>query len=107
VDTLRHAIPECNLAIAVWAMKEDDLILLVYVDATTDPKLWLFTLSNYLTYDKFIEVLVTLWSIWWARHNKLVHQGEFQSPLSTDCFMGGGNSVWENFGGRYDIYTQE
>ena len=48
VDTRRHSLLECNMARAVWAMREDDLLLPLYGDETTDPKLWIFNLSSTL-----------------------------------------------------------
>ena len=91
-DTWRHSLLECNLAIAVWAMKEDDIELPLFGDETTDPKLCLFTLSNVLSQEKFIKVLVTLWAIWWARR-KLIHADEHQSPLSTHMFI---RDTWQS-----------
>ena len=55
------------MARAVWALKDDDSIMSLFGDETHDPKLWLFSLSNKLNRQKIIEVLVTLWAIWWAR----------------------------------------
>ena len=60
VDTWRHSLLECNMAQAVWALREDDVILPLLADETIDPKMWLFTLSNTLSQRQFIEVLVTL-----------------------------------------------
>jgi hypothetical protein len=74
------------MAYSVWALKEDDIMLPLFTDETEDPKLWLFTLSRTLSQQKFVEVLVTLWAIWWARR-KLIHENEQQSPLSTDLFI--------------------
>jgi hypothetical protein len=74
------------MAKSVWALKEDHIILPLYGDETDDPKLWLFSLSTTLSSAKFIEVLVTLWAIWWVRR-KLIHEDMFQSPLSTHAFI--------------------
>ena len=74
------------MARAVWAMKEDDIAAPVFGDESDDPKLWLFSLSNSLSQEKFIGVLVTLWAIWWARR-KIIHEDEYQSPLSTHAFI--------------------
>jgi ribonuclease HI len=74
------------MARPVCALKEDDITLPLFDDETTDPKLWLFQLSNILNQASFIEVLVTLWAIWWARR-KVIHEDEFQSPLSTHSFI--------------------
>jgi hypothetical protein len=39
-----------------------------------------------LDHNKFIKMLVTLWAIWTARR-KAVHEGLFQSPISTFDFV--------------------
>jgi hypothetical protein len=39
-----------------------------------------------LTRDDFAKVAVTLWAIWFARR-KILHEGEYQSPLSTHLFI--------------------
>jgi ribonuclease HI len=77
---------ECNMARSVWSLKENDIMLPLMSDETHDPRLWLFNLSRTLTQSDFIEVLVTLWSIWWARR-KLIHEGEQQAPLSMHLFI--------------------
>jgi hypothetical protein len=59
-DTWRHSLLECNMAKAVWALKDDDITLPLFGDETPDPRLWLFSLSNTLSQEKFIEVLLTL-----------------------------------------------
>ena len=33
-----------------------------------------------------MELLTTLWAIWWARR-KLIHEQEYQSPISTHAFI--------------------
>jgi hypothetical protein len=45
------------MARVVWALMEDDLTLPLFDDETSDPKLWLFSLRNTLSQEKFIEVL--------------------------------------------------
>jgi hypothetical protein len=44
------------------------------------------TLCHTLSQQTFVQVLVTLWAIWWARR-KAIHEEEFQSPLSTHQFI--------------------
>jgi hypothetical protein len=86
IDSWRHSLLDCNLAKVVWSLREDDLVLPLVADETTDAKLWLFSLSSTLRQEEFIEALVTLWAIWWARR-KAIHEEEFQSPLSTHMFI--------------------
>jgi ribonuclease HI len=49
-------------------------------------KQWLFTMMDSLNHDEFIEIVVTLWAIWYARR-RLIHEGKQQSPLSTFMFV--------------------
>jgi hypothetical protein len=74
------------MARAVWALMDDDLVDLLRMDETPDPKLWLMSLCTNLSQRKFVQVLVTLWEIWWARR-RAIHEDEFQNPLSTHCFI--------------------
>lgn len=76
VDSWRHSLLDCNLAKSVWALREDDVSIPVFGDETNDAKLWLFGLSATLDSAMFVEVLVTLWAIRWARR-RAIHEGEF------------------------------
>jgi hypothetical protein len=49
-------------------------------------KQWLFAMMESLSPDDFARVAVTLWAIWFARR-KIIHEEEFQSPLSTHMFI--------------------
>jgi ribonuclease HI len=81
-DSWGHSLLECNMARSVWSLWDEEDVEPLMVDEATDPKLWLMSLSNTLPQRKFVQVLVTLWAIWWARR-KAIHEEEFQSPLST------------------------
>lgn len=85
-DSWRHALLDCNMAKCVWALRDDDSCVALYGDETPDAKLWLFGLFSTLSSHKVVEVLVTLWSIWYARR-RAMHENEFQSPLSTHLFI--------------------
>jgi hypothetical protein len=39
-----------------------------------------------LDHSSFVELVVTLWAIWFARQ-RLIHDGEQQSPISTFAFV--------------------
>jgi hypothetical protein len=52
----------------------------------TSAKHWLFAMMGSLSRDDFARVAVTLWAIWYARW-KIIHEEEFQSPLSTHLFI--------------------
>jgi hypothetical protein len=51
-----------------------------------DAKQWLFSMINSLKQDDLNHCLVTLWAIWFARR-QAIHEGKFQSPLSTHAFV--------------------
>jgi hypothetical protein len=72
------------MARSVLVLKEADIILPLFADETHDPKLWLFQLSNILKQESFIEILVTLWAIWWARR-KVIPMGQVGSSAAGDC----------------------
>ena len=85
-DTWRHSLLDCNMAKAVWSLAEDDLVVPLLGDETDDPKLWLLSLCKSMSQDRFIQVLVTLWAIWWARR-KVIHEDIYQSSLSIHLFI--------------------
>jgi hypothetical protein len=45
----------------------------------------LFAMMESMPCDEFAKVAVTLWRIWYARQ-KIIHDEEYQSPLSTHLF---------------------
>jgi hypothetical protein len=85
-DSWRHSLLDCNMARAVWSLSDEDVFEHLLADGSEDPKLWLLSLCENLCQSKFILVLTTLWSIWWARR-RAIHEDEFQSPLSTHHFI--------------------
>ena len=50
-----------------------------------DARLWLFLLFETTSQHDRACILVTLWSIWWARR-RAIHDNEFQSAMTTWCF---------------------
>lgn len=76
------------MAKSVWALRDDDSSLPIYEDETPDQKLWLLGLSETLSNNKFLEALVTLWSIWYARRHA-IHEQEYQSPCQPTCSLAG------------------
>lgn len=85
-DTWRHALLECNMAKCIWALMDEDLIDFLAANKHDDPKLWLFELVESVSQREMIQILVTLWAIWWARRRS-IHEQNFQSPLSTFSFI--------------------
>jgi ribonuclease HI len=49
-------------------------------------KQWIFAMIGSLNHAAFVEMVVTLWAIWYARR-RWIHEGEQQSPLSTFLFV--------------------
>jgi hypothetical protein len=49
-------------------------------------KHWLFSMMDSLSHGEFIEMIMTLWTIWYARR-RFIHEGEQQRPLSTFMFV--------------------
>lgn len=76
---------DCNVAKCVWDLMVDQLVEYLIACRNADARLWLLELMETIR-EEFVRVLVTLWSIWWARR-KAIHEHEFHSPLSTFIFV--------------------
>jgi ribonuclease HI len=74
------------VARCVWALAEEGITEHVSMNDDPSARNWLFAMMESLPRDDFARVAVTLWAIWYARR-KIVHEGEFQSPLSTHLFI--------------------
>lgn len=59
---------------------------MIISNRTDDAKLWLFWLVDTLPQEDLTWVLVAMWVIWWARRC-VIHDEQFQSPMSTSCFI--------------------
>ena len=86
VDSLRHSLFECRMARCVWALGDEETLEHVISNRSEDARLWLFWLFDTLNQQDLARVLITMWAIWWARR-RAIHDNEFQSPLSTMCFI--------------------
>ena len=86
VDTWRHSLFECGMARCVWALGDEEVLEHVIATRSDDARLWLFWLFETLDQSDLAKVLITMWAIWWARR-RAMHDNEFQSPLSTMCFI--------------------
>lgn len=73
------------MAKCVWALMDDQLVEYLITCQNVDARQWLLELMETTREDEFVRILVTLWSIWWARR-KAIHEQEFHSPLSTFRF---------------------
>ena len=74
------------MARCVWALTDEDLTETIISNRMEDAKLRMLWLVDTLPTADLARVLVTMWAIWWARR-KAIHDNEFQSPLSTFCFV--------------------
>jgi hypothetical protein len=79
----RHSLLDCNMSRCVWNLLDEEVTQHMII--CVEPKQWLFTFTETLKHDQFIQVVVTLWALWYARR-QLIHDGEHQSPLSTFLF---------------------
>jgi len=85
-DSWRHSLLLCPMARCIWAMAEPEIAEFLVDANDTREKYWLFHVMETLTHEAFIKIAVTLWAIWSARR-KAIHEGIFQSPSSTHCFI--------------------
>jgi hypothetical protein len=81
-DSWRHSLIECTPSRCVWALVGEEITQHMCYSNEPNAKLWLFHMMESLKYVEFVEMAVTLWSIWYARR-RLIHEGENQSPLTT------------------------
>lgn len=75
-DTWRHSLFECHMARCVWALGDEEVLEHVIFNQTEDARLWLFWLFDTMNQHDLARVLVTMWSIWWARR-LAIHDNEF------------------------------
>jgi hypothetical protein len=86
VDTWRHALLDCTMSRCVWALCDEQIVEHISMINEDNAKLWIFEVMNSISKKEFIKVLVTMWAIWFARR-KVIFDEEYQSPLSTYCFI--------------------
>ncbi|KAK1650398.1 hypothetical protein QYE76_068203 [Lolium multiflorum] len=70
----------------VWTLADKEITEHLCMNEDPNPKQWLFAMMESLSRDDFARVAVTLWAIWFARR-KIIHEEEFQSPLSMHMFI--------------------
>ena len=85
-DSWRHSLIDCQMARCVWALPDVELVEHLSSNNEPNAKQWLFSLRDTVSSSEFRKVVVTLWAIWTARR-KGIHEENFQSPLSTHCFI--------------------
>lgn len=84
-DTWRHSLFDCRMARCAWALGDEEVLEHVISNRTDDAHVWLFWLFDTLKENNLAKVLITMWAIWARR--RTIHNNEFQSPLSTMCFI--------------------
>jgi hypothetical protein len=85
-DSWRHSLLSCSVARCVLALANEGITEHVCMNEDPSARNWLFAMMETLLRDDFARVAVTLWAIWYAR-KRIIHEGEFQSPLSTHMFI--------------------
>lgn len=85
-DSWRHALLGYTMARCIWALSDEDLVEKMSDNPEPTTKNWVFALHQELSHEHFTRLVVTLWSIWYARH-KAVYESIFQGPRQTDAFI--------------------
>jgi ribonuclease HI len=85
-DSWRHSLIECHHARSVWGLAPVEIS--DYVQQLYEPHArgWLQAMMKDLSHEESTRVVITLWALWHARR-KIIHEGQFQSPFSTHCFI--------------------
>lgn len=71
---------------SVWALEGDEVTDFICQANQPDARGWLQEAFTQLRQEEVIRVVVTVWTIWCARR-KAIHENQFQSPMSTHCFV--------------------
>lgn len=85
-DSWRHALLSCTMARCTWAPTDDSLVPMMTDNTEPSARNWLFELYDTLDHKNFSRMVVTMWSIWYARR-KAIHEAIFQSPHQTFSFV--------------------
>ena len=85
-DSWRHSLLNCTMSRCVWALANEGVTQHMNMIEEPSAKQWIFSLIDTLDHADFVEMVVTLWAIWYARR-RLIHEGEQQSPMSTFMFV--------------------
>jgi hypothetical protein len=84
-DSWRHSLMDFPMSKCVWALVNEEITQ--HMSMTKEPaaKQWLFSMIESPKLSDLVEMIVTMWAIWYARR-RLLHEGEHESPLSTFLF---------------------
>ncbi|XP_020174407.1 uncharacterized protein [Aegilops tauschii subsp. strangulata] len=86
VDSWRHALVSCTMSRCVWALSDEVLVSKMSENLEANARIWLFQFSESLDHASFTWLVITLWSIWYARR-KAIYESIFQSPQQTTSFV--------------------
>ena len=86
IDSWRHSLINFPIARSVWALADEDVTEHISLNEDPVARQWIFAMMDMLSCDDFAKVAVTLRAIWYARR-KIIHDGELQSPMSTNIFI--------------------
>jgi hypothetical protein len=67
-------------------LEQEEIVESICIVGNTDAKGWLMEVFSILPHDDLIQVVVTMWAIWYAIR-KVMYENSFQSPLSTHHFV--------------------
>lgn len=70
----------------VWALSDETLVSLMSENLESNARIWLFELNEKMDHASFTRMVITLWSIWYARR-KAIYESIFQSPQHTASFI--------------------
>jgi hypothetical protein len=70
----------------VWALADAEVTEHMSQVQEPETRSWLFTMFDTVPHKQLVRLCVTAWAIWHARR-KAIHEGIFQSPMSTHHFI--------------------
>lgn len=70
----------------IWAPLDEELVDRMAENKESNAKNFIFEMQESLSQDQFTMMVVTLWSIWYARH-KAVYEAVFQSLGQTHSYI--------------------
>ncbi|KAL4360797.1 hypothetical protein GQ457_04G002610 [Hibiscus cannabinus] len=96
MEDITHALIDCPLASSIWSYLGYNWPIAVHHGAFKEWLSWLFTTTPIT---KYVEILVTLYAIWYAR-NKFVHEGSRQTREEILSFIKSMTTDLQNISAR-------
>lgn len=72
-DSWKHSLLECSMSRCVWALADEGMVEHMVRTNEGHARNWLFALMASLSHVDFVNMMVTLWAIWFARR-KAIHE---------------------------------